>query len=293
MFELSERHGAQVIASGHEQRRVAKDHLFHYCERLAEPDAAASGHDESIRRAFAIFSRDPAFARLVEEWRSGFPLETENHVPAGGPPSQTLRRVRARWARRFGPPSNGGLAALPYALEYLAARARLLVGSPQHAAAPDVFVNGVPTPADRVRPVTRIDGVGFYKVSAPEAFGCATNHLMTRAFLERFSAKLEEFQLYDVLDLPFAGTPLEVLWGFIPVWLGEDKWFTDGFHRVRKDFVTYRREDYPVEMATYINRYFRGRLAVTWQGDFLKIAAYRRGLDRLRAELPSVYFQHA
>ena len=71
------------------------------------------------------------------------------------------------------------------------------------------------------------------------------------------------------------------------------QWFTDGFHRVRKDFVTYRREDYPAEMATYINRYFRGRLAVTWQGDYLKIGAHRQGLDGVRGELPSVYFQEA
>jgi hypothetical protein len=99
--------------------------------------------------------------------------------------------------------------------------------------------------------------------------------------------------MWDVLDLRFAGTALEVVWGFIPAWLGFEKWFTDGFHRVRKDFVNHRREDYPVEMATYINRYYRGALAVTWRGDYLTVRAYRKELERLREQLPPVYFSRS
>jgi hypothetical protein len=59
---------------------------------------------------------------------------------------------------------------------------------------------------------------------------------------------------------------------------------------VRKEFVTYSREDYPPEMATYINRYYRGRLAVGWRGDYLKIRRLQPELARLRHELPPVYF---
>ncbi len=141
-----------------------------------------------------------------------------------------------------------------------------------------------------VADITRINGVGFHRVDGPEWFGCATNHLMSRAFLERFHAKLDEFAIWDVLDLRFAGTPLEVIWGFIPAWLGFEKWFTDGFHRVRKDFATYVREDGAAEMAAYIDRYYRGHLAVTWRDDYLKIGAYRSGLERLRDQLPAAYF---
>lgn len=152
-------------------------------------------------------------------------------------------------------------------------------------------VSGGACPVESVASVIRVRDVAFHRVDEPEWFGCATNHLMSRTFLERLSAKLDQFQIYDVLDLPFAGAPLEVIWGFIPAWLGFDKWFTDGFHRVRKDFVTSRREDDPPEIATYINRYYRGRLAVTWRGDYLKVSAVGRGLERLREQLPPVYFR--
>jgi hypothetical protein len=173
-------------------------------------------------------------------------------------------------------------------MEYLRARAR--IGSTPDAAPAPVYVNGVVTPAESVTPLIRVNEVGFHRVDAPEWFGCATNHLMSRTFLERFVEKLDAFAIWDVLNLRFAGTPLEPIWGFVPAWLGFEKWFADGFHRVRKDFVTYRREDHPPEMSAYINRYYRGDLAVHWDGDFLKIGAHRRGLERLTEQLPPRYF---
>jgi hypothetical protein len=59
---------------------------------------------------------------------------------------------------------------------------------------------------------------------------------------------------------------------------------------VRKNFVTCVREDYPVEMASYINRYHRGAVAVAAFGDYLKIRAHRADLRDLRDELPPVFF---
>jgi hypothetical protein len=138
--------------------------------------------------------------------------------------------------------------------------------------------------------VSRIEGVGFHRVAEPEWFGCATNHFLTRTFLDAFSRRLDEYRMYDVLHIPFAATALEVVWGFLPAWLGFEKWFTDGFHRVRKDAVTYRREDFPPEMSSYINRYYRGRIAVGWEGDYLKLRSWTPQLSWLRDELPAPYF---
>jgi len=144
---------------------------------------------------------------------------------------------------------------------------------------------------DQADEVVSENGVTFHRVDAPEWFGCATNHLMSRAFLERFSERLRAFGMFDVLDLPFAGSALEVIWGFLPAWLGFEKWFANGFHRVRKQFSTYQREDYPPEMAGYINRYHRGRLVVDWRGDYLTLRAWNPGLGDLRQVLPAIYFQ--
>ena len=145
-------------------------------------------------------------------------------------------------------------------------------------------------PVTNAREVDTEKGIVFHRVDDPEWFGCTVIHLMSRALLDRFSQRLDQFQMYDVLDLPFAGSALEVVWGFLPEWLGVEKWFTNGFHRVRKHFATYQREDYPPEIASYINRYHRGRLAVGWQGDYLKLEAWRSNLGDLRRILPAEYF---
>jgi hypothetical protein len=293
MLAFRHERGVHVIASGHEKRRHSKQLVLNYNRREAAfPSEAACYHDRMIAEAFAIFARDPGFRRLFEAWSDAVSTETQYHVPSVGPASPWLRRVRSAWARRLGPPSEGGwLRQLPWSIEYPVARARLLwPGNGWHGRREEVYVNGERRPVDTLAAVTRVRGVGFHPVDDPEWFGCATNHLMSHTFLERFKARLDQSLMWDVLNLRFAATPLEIIWGFIPAWLGFEKWFTDGFHRVRKDFVTYRREDYPPEIATYINRYYRGQLAVTWRGDYLKVRAHGRHLARLRQHLPDVYF---
>lgn len=281
-----------VVISGHEKRRLPKHRFVDLDSRGQQPHEHDRLHSRMIRETFAIFSRDPGFARLFEAWHSDVSVETQNHVPPAGPPAPWLRRVRGAWARRFGAPFEGGwVSQLPWSVEAVLARALVAFpGAVNGVAPPSVHVNGVKKPAESVAPVIRVGGVGFHRAEGPEWFGAGGPHLMSRAYLERLSSKLDEFDIWDALSLRFAGTALEVIWGFIPAWLGFDKWFTDGFHRPRKEFVTHRREDYPPQMAMYINRYYRGVLAVGWRGEYLKVRACRGDLRRLREELPGVYF---
>ena len=186
------------------------------------------------------------------------------------------------------------LQGAPAAVDYAASRIKMWHNGSfgaREPAEPVIVVNGVVTRLADVVQTERVHGVRFHRVDGPEWFGCTTIHVMSRRFLERLSEKLEAFEMYDVLDLPFSATGLEIVWGMMPAWLGFDKWFTDGFHRVRKGFVTYVREDYPAEMASYINRYHRGVVAVTPDGDYLKVRAHRRGLERLSEQLPTAYFE--
>lgn len=286
----SSRSDVHVVASGHEKRRLPKSLVLDYRGRkdlAAETDLL---HDRMMSDAFAVFCRDPEFQRLFDAWHSDFAVETQNHVPPAGPPSPALRRWRGAWTNGVGPRWPRA-RLLPWSIECAAARARVAAGFRAPAVQPsEIYVDGVLRPIADVADVTRIHDEGFHRVDGPEWFGCATNHLMSRTYLERFTARLDRFQMWDVLSLPFAGSALEVIWGFLPAWLGVDKWFTDGFHRVRKDFVTYEREDAPPQMATYINRYFAGRLAVGWRGDFLKLRGMHRDLAGLREQLPAVYF---
>ena len=130
----SQNPNVHVIASGHEKRRIAKDQFFSYCERQAHASDADRLHDRMIAEGFEIFGRDPAFRRLIDAWGSGFPVETEHHVPESGPPSEFLRRIRTAWIRRWGAPNSGApLSTWPWAAEYL--HARSLMWHPPVAAA--------------------------------------------------------------------------------------------------------------------------------------------------------------
>jgi len=303
LVAFAERDGAHFVASGHEKRRLPRNLMERLITRRATVTELDRFHDRMVAEAFGIFRRDPAFGAVYDRWGSDFAVATEHHVPQVGMDGPLARKARARLQRRFGSPSSDldvSLAArilrqVPAVVDRWTSQMAIAAGHQPRLGSADgapAFVAGsfAATPTGAAGSATTACGVGFHRVDEPEWFGCATNHLMSRTFLERFSAKLDEFHMYDVLDLPFAGTPLEVIWGLLPAWIGVDKWFTNGFHRVRKNFATYQREDDPAVMAGYINRYHRGRLAVAWDNDLLKLRAWRQDLGALNRILPPAYF---
>ena len=90
-----------------------------------------------------------------------------------------------------------------------------------------------------------------------------------------FQKKLEKYELYNVLDYPISAGPLEPIWGMLPAWLGFDKWYFDGVHRVSKNFNTFKREDNVEGVCKYINRYYKGKIKVAPDGDYIKITKYK------------------
>ena len=301
---LAASHGAQCIASGHEKRRLPKDlFLDHHVRR--NPSAATvmdKFHDRMTQRVFEMFSRDEAFRRLFDDWGSDFPPQTQDHVPDIWSRSASMQRLRNAANRRE--ETGGGLmrAVTPIARDLFArldswrAAAALRTGREAAVGRPDtadswIHVDGQRRRLTDVVTPSEQDGIHFHREAGPEWFGCATNHFFTKEFLTRLTERLERHGLYEVMDVPFAGTALEVVWGFAPAWLGYDKWYTDGIHRVRKHFVTYRREDDPEGMASYINRYFAGTLQVAAAGDYLKIRRMGGDRQRLQDVLPAIYFE--
>lgn len=303
LLTFAERAGVHFVASGHEKRRLPRHLMDRLITRREGATALDEFHERMVAEAFGVFRRDPAFGAVYDRWGSDFEAATEHHVPLVAMDGPLVRKLRATIQRRWGSPSSDlevSLAArilrqVPAAVDQWASRVAIAAGQEPNPSGADparAFAGGSfeARPVETAASVAEACGVGFHRVDAPEWFGCATNHLMSRSFLERFSAKLDQFQMYDVLDLPFAGTPLEVIWGLLPAWLGVEKWFTNGFHRVRKNFATYQREDDPAVMAGYINRYHRGRVAVSWDEDYLKLRAWRPDLGDLSRILPSAYF---
>ncbi|MBI2173955.1 MAG: hypothetical protein HYU33_02000 [Candidatus Omnitrophica bacterium] len=301
MLRFADWQKAHIIASGHEKRRLSKRLVLSMSTHEHPPTPLNRLHDAMVAEAFQLFCRDPEFKRLFDNWPETENTETQHHTPDLVGRNRLLNRLRLI-AESRSDPGLGVKGWLRHALmkqrglftKWDLLRARMNLDAPRQLdAAGWICVNGKRRPLKEVTPTSVTDeNVRFHSEGAPEWFGCATNHLMSRAFLKRLSERLEHFQLYDVLDLPFSGSALEVLWGFFPAWLGFEKWFTDGLHRVRKNFVTYRREDDPEGMASYINRYYCGHVAVGWKQDHLRIiAASRVDSQRLREVLPPVYFK--
>jgi hypothetical protein len=301
LVSFATRRQVHFIASGHEKRRVPRETMMHCYKRGQAPTPLDAFHDQMIQETFGVFCRDPEFRAIYDRWGSDFGPETEHHVPGVATRGERWRRLRGGIQRRWGSPYTSPdapvagrlIRQLPHTLDRWLSRARIgrTPGAARSGPAMAYAAGSYAArPLANASDVDVEDGIAFHRVDGPEWFGCTVIHLMSRPLLQRFSERLDRFGMYDALDLPFAGSALEVVWGFLPAWLGVEKWFANGFHRVRKHFATYQREDYPPEIASYINRYHRGRLAVDWKGDFLKLEAWRPHLGDLRRILPADYF---
>lgn len=302
LVAFADRRQAQFITSGHEKRRVPRSTMQRAYKRGIGPTELDALHDRMIGDTFEIFRRDPEFQAVFDRWGSDFEVETEHHVPGVTAAGEPLRRLRGSIQRRWDSPYSAPGASpgvrlvqrVPHAIDRWRSRLSTWSGTAPRPADPALAYAAGAYDARPITNASEIDtdrGVTFHRADAPEWFGCTVIHLMSRSLIERFSERLAQFGMYDALDLPFSGSALEVVWGFLPAWLGVDKWFTNGFHRVRKQFATYQREDYPPEIASYINRYHAGRLVVDWRDDYLKLKTWSLpALGDLRQVLPAVYF---
>jgi len=247
------------LSAGHEKRKVSKKFLLHCNERENRFGELDAFHDQKIKEVFTFFCRDTDFKNTYDSWREDFSAATQNHVPFY---FDSLKDMFI-WL---------GKGIKPW---------KKLI-----------YVNGsIRYLSEIVERYWSHKGALFHKDNELEWFGCSCQHIFSRDFLERLHSKLEQNNLYEVLEEPFAGTPLEVAWGFFPDWLGFDKWFFDGIHRIRKNFVTYKREDDPIGMCHYLNRYFRGKIHVTPDGDFIKIDWVGRKFAKVDEYLGERFFK--
>ena len=303
------RHAVDFLAAGHFKRKLSRSALTRASAYERDPLPVDAFHDRMVAETFDVFRRDPDFDRVFERWTDDVVPSTENHLPDiwGGRlwrrlrnaadsraalPQAPLRRVGARALRR-------GRGVFPR-IEGLKARARVVasrlrgradVALASRGADEMIYVDCAPRRLGDVVSVSELRGVKFHAVKEPEWFGVSCNHQFSRRFLERLVDRLDRHRLWDALDLPFAGTGLEVVWGLMPEWLGTEKWFYDGLHRVFKNPATNRREDEPAEMADYLNRYYPGRIAMGWRRDALRIrAAAEPHATTLRRALAPVYW---
>lgn len=305
-LRLAADYNVHFLAAGHYKERLPKEFFLRWNTRGPDPTPLDFFHDHMIRATFDIFCRDPEFKELFERWPNDINVTQQNHVPdiwkrslwrrvrnavySDGPlPTHPLKRPTVavlRGCRNVFPRVDSlvGQARVVFA-DFLSLRCDVH----SNGAEDSIYVSAAKRRLGDLVSIVEIDNVKFHREVEAEWHGCSCNHMFSREFLERITERLERYSLYDALDLPFAGTALEVIWGFLPNWLGFEKWFFDGYHRVAKNFETYRREDDPSGMADYINRYYIGRLYVAPEEDYLKIKRTSRQFAHLREVLSKDY----
>ena len=317
IIDFARAHNVHFIASGHEKKSVCKSEMLcGQSQRKGESQMNAF-HDAMSAKVFELFCRDSEFKALFDKWPDEFRGEIQNHVVDMWPRPTVFYRMWAAANMRDAPSERGSFDGMKsflrkhreelWSLDELFARIRLGyensypakvlgltagAGGVRHRHDPYIHVSGVRRKlSEIVSDVTVHDGIRFHRETRPEWFGCTIAHVMSRTFLQSLTQKLEQHNLYDVLEVPYTATPLEVIWGFLPGWIGVEKWFTDGIHRVRKNFATLRREDdEPISLAGYINRYYRGQAVVVPGDDCLKVTSFRWSLSRIESELGANYF---
>lgn len=296
---------AHFISAGHEKQCMPKDIFLITNRRNPEPSNLHIFHDRMIDETFRVFRRDNDFESLYGNWESGFPMETQNHIPDLGGGFWFLSNLRNKVYENIYRLHTGRVISLDifksiiHKFDFFLKGYEnfLLSNSINHnynhsQREPRLVINTKIYDLKRTVNFIEEEGVKFHLANDNQKqwFGCSCQHLLSRQFLERLHAKLDKYKIYDVLDVPFAGSALEVIWGFFPDWLGYDKWFFDGVHRVRKNFFTYEREDNQQGMARWLNWYYRGLLYVQAEGDFIKIRKTGSDLSHLKAHLTQHYF---
>ena len=48
--------------------------------------------------------------------------------------------------------------------------------------------------------------------------------------------------------------------GHVTVFIKKKKWFFSGIHRIRKNFINFKREDDPIGMTNYLNFYYKDKI---------------------------------
>jgi len=308
---MAERHHLPFLASAHMKGRMAK-HLYAFpCQSDRDPNCLDIDrfHDRMAQETLAILCRDDDLRRAFDAWNGAGPATRQYHVrdyettwrlraldrllkdrPLTG--STNVRRLKK--AMRAMVPPTWTRSSFEFLLSLQAVRLHDWLGLEfAFHRRPDrerIFVDGARRTIESVVATEFSHDVLFHQAREAGWHAAGCNHMFSRSLLEDLSRRLEAKALYDVLDVPFAGSLLEVFWCYIPAWLGFDLWYWDGFHRVTKDPWTLEREDTAGGLALHLNRYAFGRLAARADGDFLVLEALARDTRYLRDILPSPYF---
>ena len=254
------------LSIGHEKRYIPKSIFTNYKSRTTNPTEMDLYHEECMNVLMNRFQECKEFRALYQSWSSNrsyvdtFPI-TQHHVPSSIYPLkekikfQLKSIIRKRELIR---------SYESYFLEVRNGNAHFR------------NINNISNN------VKNYEGLIFHEEISPFFFGCSCQHLFSNNFLVSLDKKLKDLNLYEAIDRPFSGTSLEIVWGFMPSWLGYKKWFFNGLHRPRKNFLSYLRNDDVVGISDFLNLYFKKHISVKPKGDFISLKTQHEALERLQ-----------
>ncbi len=237
---------------GFEKRYLSKDLLENLTTRGDEVSEMDYYHQDVINGVYKSFCQDEDFLRLYSEWSSCSLSGNSNgigfhHVPSfmySLPNRLKLYAKNLLKGKRLLPPVGDFILETP---------------------------NHVYHSRSKMGNFITVNDVNYHSEKSPYFFGCMCQHVFSNSFLKSMSRKYNENDLWKVADQPFSASPLELIWGILPSWLGFEKWFFDGVHRPRKNFLTFIREDDVEGVCRYLNIYYKKKIKVQSNGDFIKI----------------------
>ncbi len=100
-----------------------------------------------------------------------------------------------------------------------------------------------------------IDGIKYHTENSPFFFGCSCQHIFSKKMMIEVDSFFKKNKIYELALLPYFGQVFEVFWGALPKLLKKKKWYFDGIHRIRKNLITFVREDDINGVVKYLNIY--------------------------------------
>jgi hypothetical protein len=282
--KFTHNHRCDFLDMGFEKRYISKELLFNMLTRV-NPSEMDIYHQEIINKTFDIFCQDQEFTKIFNSWSVYDKKDVSNM-------SQDLL---SSLSENFEGVTFYNVPSSTYSIKekmklYIL---NILKGKRYLPPVKDfVIVNpeGTYYQRDSLFDSINIEGVNYHKEKSPFFYGCMCQHVFSHSFLESMEKKFNEFDLWKTADLPFSATPLESIWGMLPSWLGFEKWYFDGVHRPRKNYLTYKREDDVIGMCKYINRHFKGKIKVIAEGDFIKITRISKQFEYIANILGDSYY---
>lgn len=105
-----------------------------------------------------------------------------------------------------------------------------------------------------------IENIDYHLDQNPFFYGCSCQHVFSKKMIKEMNIFFKKNKIYRLSKYPFFGEVFEIMWGVLPNLLNKKKWFFNGIHRVRKNFINYKREDDIYGMIKYLNFYNKGRI---------------------------------